>query len=109
MLFATVFEIIDWIRHYDPHGKLKYKFYNTFLYGDGLYKSDYEKKELIKEMHRITRSKFVKLIHEHLTTYDYLEDDGKEEAIMAVASALADFAGVSHSCEVSVMALNNFD
>ncbi|VDD82804.1 unnamed protein product [Mesocestoides corti] len=89
LLFTIVCEIIDWIRHFDKHGRLKYQFYQTFLYGDGNDKTDDEKRELIEAVRQISHIRWSGFISDKITS-SKSPDDPRGEAVTAVASAISD-------------------
>lgn len=98
-MVAIVFEIVDWILHYDAHGRLKYKFYYTFLYdyGDDFKKTDDEKREIIKQIREVSHSKWKKLLQNMVTSAAYdTEGERLDEAINAVSGAFVDFLTVSN-------------
>ncbi|KAM3182792.1 hypothetical protein ACTXT7_011609 [Hymenolepis weldensis] len=97
LMAAIVFKIVDWILHYDVHGRLKYKFYHTFLYdyGDDFKKTDDEKREVIKQIREVSHSKWKKLLQRMVTSTAYdTEDERLDEAINAVSGAFVDFLTV---------------
>ncbi|VUZ41339.1 unnamed protein product [Hymenolepis diminuta] len=94
LMVAIVFEIVDWILHYDAHGRLKYKFYYTFLYdyNDGFKKTDDEKREIIKQIREVSHSKWKKLLQNMVASAAYdTEGERLDEAINAVSGAFVDF------------------
>ncbi|VUZ41343.1 unnamed protein product [Hymenolepis diminuta] len=99
LMVAIVFEIVDWILHYDAHGRLKYKFYYTFLYdyNDGFKKTDDEKREIIKQIREVSHSKWKKLLQNMVASAAYdTEGERLDEAINAVSGAFVDFLTVSN-------------
>ncbi|KAM3182794.1 hypothetical protein ACTXT7_011611 [Hymenolepis weldensis] len=91
LLFAVVFECIDWIRHYDEHGRIKYQFYQTFLHGEESWMDDEEKRELIQKIREIKHIHWQEVLTEKFASSKNEDsNDDKIEAISAVASALTD-------------------
>ncbi|VDO08622.1 unnamed protein product [Rodentolepis nana] len=93
-MIAMVLEILDWIRHYDVHGRLKYKFYFTFLYdyGDNSNKTDDEKREIIKQIREVSHSKWKKILQSYLISSSTVaEGESLDDAINVVSGALVDF------------------
>lgn len=95
MLFCIFFEIIDWVLHFDSHGKLKYAYYETFLYGNGDDKTEAEKKELIELMHQISGITFTKVMRKLLKD-DKINSNEKDRALAAVSAVVSDFIGVCY-------------
>ncbi|VDN20380.1 unnamed protein product [Dibothriocephalus latus] len=91
LLFVIFFEIIDWIRHFDKNGSLKYKFYQTFLYGENKDMPDEEKKILINKFWNLSKSTATKFLRRKVTDFKPTDKDGKEEAISEAADTMADF------------------
>ncbi|VDL44585.1 unnamed protein product [Hymenolepis diminuta] len=91
LLFAIVFEWIDWIRHYDEHGRIKYQFYQTFLHKEESWMDDEEKRELVHKIREIKHFHWQEVLTEKFASSKNEDiDDDKIEAISAVASALTD-------------------
>uniref|UniRef100_A0A0X3NU94 sn-1-specific diacylglycerol lipase n=1 Tax=Schistocephalus solidus TaxID=70667 RepID=A0A0X3NU94_SCHSO len=90
LLFVICFEIIDWIRHFDKNGALKYKFYQTFVYGENKNLSEEEKKVLIEKFWNLSKSKWTNFIRRKITDFKPTDKDGKQEAIEEAATTLAD-------------------
>ena len=108
LICLIVFEIVDWIRHYDKSGKIKYEFYQTFLYNGKNEKSEEEKRELIREFRMLTKNKWQKFLMKLVTPHCFDKDDGKEDAVTALAGAAADFLMVciKNHCELVVFVMN---
>lgn len=95
---AIVFELVDWIRHIDKHGRLKYNFYYTFLYeyGDSFNKSDDEKREIIKRIREVSHSKWQSFLQNKVVASSTeTEDESLDDAINAVSGALVDYFTVN--------------
>ena len=96
MIFLIVFEIIDWIRHFDKDGKIKYEFYQTFLYDENCQKTDNEKRELIKEFRQLSYEKMQKGLTKLFAFGGAKNHIDREKAITVISEFLMDFVVVSN-------------
>ncbi|KAL7058297.1 hypothetical protein AAHC03_016899 [Spirometra sp. Aus1] len=90
LMFIIFFEVIDWIRHFDKNGSLKYKFYQTFVYGKNEDLPEEKKKVLVEKFWKLSKSKWTKFVRRRITDFKPTDHDGKEEAVNEVALTLAD-------------------
>ncbi|KAL5106379.1 Diacylglycerol lipase-beta [Taenia crassiceps] len=90
LLLTIVCEIIDWIRHYDKDGRLKYEFYETFLYDGSDKKTEEEKRDLVMKMRMVEKFKWHKVLSKKLNSVDDYDSDDKEDALNAVSAAFVD-------------------
>ncbi|EUB63167.1 Sn1-specific diacylglycerol lipase beta [Echinococcus granulosus] len=90
LIFTIVCEIIDWIRHYDKDGKLKYEFYETFLYDETDKKTEKEKRELVKDMRMMANSHWQNVLAKKLESPEDNGSDEKKDALNAVSAIFVD-------------------
>ncbi|VDM36432.1 unnamed protein product, partial [Hydatigera taeniaeformis] len=90
LMFTIVCEIVDWIRHYDKDGRLKYEFYNTFLYDGVDKKTEDEKRELVMNMRMVEKFKWQNVLSKKFDSPEDYGSDDKEAALHAVSTAFVD-------------------
>lgn len=95
-------EVINWIRHYDKNGRLKYEFYETFLYDGSDKKTEDEKRDLVMKMRMMEKLRFQNVLSKKLDSSEDNGSDDKEAALSAVSTAFVDLLTVKFYIKLQI-------